>query len=118
METYFGCQQPRHRVAQCPLKAANSAPTQSIASNKPAASGTGHTAPQNSGPPRRNALNFGQGRVNHVNAEEIQAAPNVVYGEFLATVLFDYSTSHSSVSACFVYRNSLRTVLLPTPLLI
>ena len=61
--------------------------------------------------------------MNHVNAEEVQAAPDVVYGEFLvnstlATVLFDSSASHSFVSACFVLRNSLRTVLLPTPLLI
>ena len=71
METYFGCRQPGHRVAQCPLKAANSAPSQSIASNKTAALGTGRIAPQNSGPPRRNAPNFGQGRVNHVNAEEV-----------------------------------------------
>jgi len=27
METYFGYRQPGHRVAQCPLKATNSAPT-------------------------------------------------------------------------------------------
>ena len=46
-----------------------------------------------------------------------------MYGEFLvnstlATVLFDSGGSHSFVSACFVLRNRLRTVLLPTPLLI
>jgi hypothetical protein len=61
--------------------------------------------------------------VNHVNAEEVQAAPDVMYGEFLvnstlATVLFDFGALHSFVSACFVLRNSLRTMLLPTPLLI
>ena len=39
METCFGCQQLGHHVAQCPLKAANSAPAQSVASNKIAASG-------------------------------------------------------------------------------
>jgi hypothetical protein len=58
-----------------------------------------------------------------MNAEEVQAAPNVMYGEFLVnctlvTMLFDSCASHSFVSACFVLRNSLRTVLLPTPLLI
>ena len=79
--------------------------------------------PQNSGPPRRNAPNFGQVHVNHVNAEEVQATLDVVYSEFLvnstlATVLFDSSASHSFISACFVFRNCLRTVLLPTPLLI
>ena len=61
--------------------------------------------------------------MNHINAEEVQAAPDVVYGEFLVnstltTVFFDSSASHSFVSAYFVFRNSLRTVLLPTPLLI
>ena len=72
METYFGCQQLGHRVAQCPLKAANSTPTHSISSNKAAASGTRRSAPQNSRLPRRNALNFGQGHVNHVKAEEVR----------------------------------------------
>jgi hypothetical protein len=61
--------------------------------------------------------------VNYVNAEEVQAASDVMYGEFLvnstlAIMLFDFGTSHSFVSACFVLRNSLRTVLLPTLLLI
>jgi hypothetical protein len=61
--------------------------------------------------------------VNHVNAEEVQATPDVVYNEFivnstLVTVLFDSAASHLFISACFVLRNSLRTVLLPTPLLI
>jgi hypothetical protein len=32
--------------------------------------------------------------------------------------LFDSSASHSFVSACFMLRNRLRTMLLPTPLLI
>jgi hypothetical protein len=33
-------------------------------------------------------------------------------------VLFDSDASHSFVSACFVLKNGLRTVSLPTPLLI
>ena len=46
-----------------------------------------------------------------------------MYGEFLvnsasASVLFDFGASHSFVSACFVLKNDLRMVLLPTPLLI
>ena len=66
---------------------------------------------------------FGQGRVNHVNVEEVQAAPDVMYGEFLvnstfAIVLFDFGALHSFVSACFVLKNNLRMVLLPTPLMI
>jgi hypothetical protein len=71
METCFGCRQPGHHVAQCLLKAANSAPTQSIASNKIAASGIRRTTPQNAGPPRRNAPNLRQGHVNHINIEEV-----------------------------------------------
>ena len=61
--------------------------------------------------------------MNHVNAEEVQATPDVMYDEFLvnstlATMLFDFGASHSFVSACFVLRNRLRTMLLLTPLLI
>jgi len=46
-----------------------------------------------------------------------------MYGEFLvnstiATMLFDSGSSHSFVFACFVFRNRLRTMSLPTPLLI
>ena len=46
-----------------------------------------------------------------------------MYGEFLVnststTMLFDSGTSHFFVSACFVLKNNLRTVLLPTPLMI
>jgi len=53
--------------------------------------------------------------------EEVQEAPDVVYGEFLvnsasASVLFDSGASHSFVSACFALKNDLKTVLLPTPL--
>ena len=55
--------------------------------------------------------------------EEVQEAPDVGYGEFLVnststSVLFDLGASHSFVSACFALKNDLRTVLLPTPLLI
>jgi hypothetical protein len=58
-----------------------------------------------------------------MNAEEVQATPDVMYGDFLAnstfaTVLFDSSASHSFVSACFVLKCNLRMVLLPTPFLI
>jgi hypothetical protein len=58
-----------------------------------------------------------------VNAEEVQAALGVVYSEFLvnsasANMLFDFSALHSFISACFVLKNDLRTVLLPNPLLI
>jgi hypothetical protein len=55
LEACFGCHQLEHRVTQCPYKATNSAPAQSVASNKTAASGIGRTAPSNFGPPRRNA---------------------------------------------------------------
>ena len=58
-----------------------------------------------------------------MNIEKVQAAPDVVYGEFLVNststiVLFDFGASHSFVSACFVLKNSIRIVLLHTPLLI
>jgi hypothetical protein len=96
-------------IAQCPYKAANSAPAQSVASNWIAASRVGRTAPQNSRPPRRNAQSFRQGHVNHVNVEGVQAAPDVMYNELIlnstsATVLFDSGVSHLFVSTCFVLK--------------
>lgn len=102
----FGCRQPGHHIAQCPYKATNSAPAQLVASNKTAASGIGRTTSQNSRPLKRSAPNFGQGCVNHVNAEEVQTAPDVVYGEFLAnstlaTMLFNSGASHSFVFRLF-----------------
>jgi hypothetical protein len=47
--------------------------------------------------------------VNHVNAEGVQVAPDVMYVEFLvnstsATVLFDFGALYSFVSACFVLK--------------
>jgi hypothetical protein len=124
-QTCYGCRKPGHRIAQCPYinNSIALAPAPSAGSNRTAASGTGRAGPQNSGQQRRNTQNFGQGRVNHVSAEEVQAAPDVVYGEFLvnsasASVLFDSGASHSFVSACFTLKNKLRMMLLPTPLLI
>jgi hypothetical protein len=58
-----------------------------------------------------------------MNAEEVQAVPDVVYGEFIvnstsATVLFDFGASYSFVSNCFILKNGLQAMLLPTPLMI
>jgi hypothetical protein len=116
----FRCRQPGHRMAQCPYanqQATAPAPAPSTGSNRTAASGVGRNGPQNSGQQRRNTQTFGRGGVNHVSAEEVHDAPDVVYGEFLvnsasASVLFDSGASHSFVSASFVSKNNLRTVLL------
>ena len=43
---------------------------------------------------------------------------NFLVNSTSATMLFDSGASHSFVSACFVLKNSLRTLLLPTPRLI
>jgi hypothetical protein len=107
-------------MAQCPYanqQATAPAPAPSTGSNRTAASGVGRNGPQNSGQQRRNTQSFGRGGVNHVSAEEVHDAPDVVYGEFLvnsasASVLFDSGASHSFVSASFVSKNNLRTVLL------
>lgn len=83
-EVCIRCRQPGHRVAQCPYPTpVNSTLAQSVASNRIAASRTGRFAPQNSGPPKQNAQNFGQGRVNHVSAKEVQAAPVLCTVSFL-----------------------------------
>lgn len=109
VDACFGCGQPGHRIAQYRYQNKNSAPTQSVASNRLTASGVGRNAPQNSGPHKKNAQTFGQGRVNHINAEEVQAVSDVVYGEFLinsisATMLFDSGASHSFISTCFAHK--------------
>jgi hypothetical protein len=56
--------------------------------------------------------NFMRGRVNHMTSEEVQQAPDVVLGMFLAsshpaTILFDFGASHSFISSSFVAKHSL-----------
>ena len=60
--------------------------------------GASHTPNQQA----RSQQTFGRARVNHIHAQEAQAAPGVVLGEFLvelilASVLFDSGASHSTV---------------------
>ena len=64
------------------------------------------------GSPRR-LSNVSKGRLNHVDAEEAQEAPDVVLGTFLVNlvpvrVLFDSGASHSFVTESFVHRSGIK----------
>ena len=123
--TYFNYREQGHYAANCPYKQnQNRAPAQgnSSGSIRTAASGAGRGGPQASGPQKKLAQSFGRGRVNHIDAQEAQEAPDMVLGEFLidsilATVLFDSGASHSFIASKFVAKHKILTVLLKTPLL-
>ena len=78
--TYFACGQLGHKAAECP---------QNSAAQKSQFKGSAT-----------------RGRLNHLDAEEAQAAPDVVYGMFLvngntASVLFDSGATCSYISSKF-----------------
>jgi hypothetical protein len=61
--------------------------------------------------------NYARGRVNHVNVEEAQEAPNIVIGMFSvndtsAVVIFDSGALHSFISAAYVGKHNLPLALL------
>jgi hypothetical protein len=61
--------------------------------------------------------NYARGRVNHVDVEEAQEAPDVVIGMFLindtsAVVLFNSGASHSFISAAYIGKHNLPLALL------
>lgn len=66
---------------------------------------------------------LGNGRVNHISAEEAQEAPDVVLGMLLvnsqsATVLFDFGASHSFISKSFAALSDILYVSMHVPLII
>src|SRR5438105_3328115 len=111
-------------MADCP-QARNPVNAARAATAPPArstASGNARGSYQSGGQQRRSQQSFGRGRVNHINAQEAQDAPDVVLGEFLvnsvlATVLFDSGASHSFISAKFVAKHGFHMVPLRKPLI-
>ena len=92
--TCFHCNETGHYANKCPKR-------QQVAASARPVSGVPTT-----GGTSKPTVQFTKGRVNHVTAEEAQAAPDVVLGTFLvnsvpASVLFDSGASHSFVSESF-----------------
>ena len=121
--TCFNCRELGHYAANYPYKQNhNQTPTQGNSSEsiRTVASGAGRGSPQVSGSQKKPAQSFGRGRVNHIDAQEVQEALDVVLGEFLVdsvsvTVLFDSGASHSFIASRFVAKYKIPTVLLKTP---
>ncbi|MBI0384684.1 hypothetical protein JBE27_52615, partial [Streptomyces albiflaviniger] len=103
----FECGIKGHYSNECPKKK-NAAPNTNAPGQQQRRIGTG-----------RNTRNqpATRGRLNHMNAEEAQEAPDIVLGMFLvnsvpARVLFDSRASHSFVTKTFAYKSKME----PTPL--
>jgi hypothetical protein len=98
--TCFGCGQPGHKIAECPVK--NGTP--------PASTQTRQTATPAA--PRKNIAGAVRSRLNHMTAEDTQDAPNVVYDMFLvqgviASVLFDSRATCSYISTKFAREHNI-----------
>ena len=118
VKTCFHCREARHYKANCPYL---SQPAPSVFSNSMQGpkqpTGANRTAPAKS-----QQQSFGKAKVNHVNAEEAEDAPGVIFGEFLvqsalASVLFDSGASHSFISSHFVEKHDIPTIALKGPLM-
>ncbi|XP_015623718.2 uncharacterized protein [Oryza sativa Japonica Group] len=115
-----------HYARQCPQNPTNTnsghangstarTPTLAAAQSRPSS--------QASGQGSRASNNFGRGRVNHIQAETAQDAPDVVMGMFSvnsvpAIVLFDSGAFHSFISQAFVKRNGWKTQNLRVPMIV
>src|SRR6266508_931016 len=120
----YNCRQPGHFMAECPQNqnAANPIRAASAPNVKSALSGVARGSRQFGGQQKKPQQSFGRARVNHIDAEEAQAANDVVLGEFLvnsvlATVLFDSGASHSFISAKFAAKHKIPMVPLKKPLI-
>ena len=74
-------------------------------------------------PAPRNPPAANRGRLNHVNAEEAQEAPDIVLGMFLvnsthAKVLFDSGASHSFVTKSFALKSGMVATQMVKPMIV
>jgi hypothetical protein len=100
----FSCGQSGHYANRCPRKSTNQ--TSALGTNQ----NINRNANNNASTPARQ--NQARARVNHVAAEDAQAAPDVIIVMILindngAIVLFDSRASHSFVAANFVQKHNL-----------
>jgi hypothetical protein len=102
----YTCGQPRHFSKECPLK-------------KPTAPSLSAPRPnegQGRGPPGRNLktqATSARGRLNHVTAEEVAEALDIVLD-----VLFDSGASHSFVTENFVKQGKLESTMMTRAMLV
>src|SRR5512141_2002235 len=122
----FRCNQMGHYARQCPqnLTNSNSGHTNGSTARTPTpAAAQSRPSTQASGQGSRASNHFGRGRVNHIQAETAQDAPDVVMGMFSvnsvpAIVLFDSGASHSFISQAFVKINGWKTQNLRVPMIV
>jgi hypothetical protein len=111
----FSYDQSGHYANRCPRKSTNQTPAPCTYQN------INHNANNNASTPARQ--DQARARVNHVAAEDAQAAPDVIIGMILVNdngsiVLFDYGASHSFVAANFVQKHNLPLSMLKNQMIV
>jgi hypothetical protein len=106
----YNSYEPGHFADKCPKPKRPQAPASTCNANQ-----------NNNGNCNNN--NLVRGRVNHVSAEEAQAAPEVILGTFMinsvhACVLFNSGATHSFISRDFVAKHQIRVEDLSKPMIV
>jgi hypothetical protein len=111
---FFNCDEKGHYANRCP--------NPRTCASQPAIATPPPTHGANS-VPVSTKQNYAHGRVNHVDVEEAQEAPDVVIGIFSinnasAVALFDSRASHSFMSAAYVGKHNMPLALLKCQMIV
>jgi hypothetical protein len=111
----YSCGQSGHYANRCPRKPTNQTPAPGTNQN------INHNANNSASTPARQ--NQAHAHVNHMVAEDAQAAPDVIIGMILVNdnctiVLFDFRASHSFVAVNLVQKHNLPLSLLKNRMIV
>ncbi|XP_072146438.1 uncharacterized protein [Setaria viridis] len=121
--TCYKCGEVGHYANACPKRSVPSTPVQN--NNTPRQNPQAQQSRNVNQTPQRaqGQQNFVRGKINHVDVDTAQEAPDVVLGMFLvnsapASVLFDSGASHSFITAQYVAKHNIPISTMPRHMLV